>query len=151
MNRKLKNRFCARHYPLLFNDPVFGASYMVLFNVGNDPQTGANVLNYIQDEFQLEIPKDDGGKYLIGDKIGCCTARHSCEIVIQFAKCKLTNSTLVHECVHAALHVFDKKGLPVDTYHDEPLAYYIGWLVNNITCHGNKHDLWQRGAECSAK
>jgi len=39
---------------------------------------------------------------------------------------------LAHECVHAATMLFDRVGFPLDTAHDEPLAYYVHFLVRSV-------------------
>lgn len=39
---------------------------------------------------------------------------------------------LVHECVHAATMLFDRIGFPLDAAHDEPLAYYVQFLVRSV-------------------
>jgi len=36
---------------------------------------------------------------------------------------------LVHECVHAATMLFARVGFPLEAPTDEPLAYYVGFLV----------------------
>jgi hypothetical protein len=36
---------------------------------------------------------------------------------------------LAHECVHAATMLFDRVGFPLEATTDEPLAYYVGFLV----------------------
>jgi len=39
---------------------------------------------------------------------------------------------LVHEAVHAAVMVFDRIGFPLKAETDEPLAYYVQFLVQTI-------------------
>lgn len=41
-------------------------------------------------------------------------------------------STLVHECVHAATMLFGRVGFPLKAESDEPLAYYVAFLVRSI-------------------
>ena len=48
--------------------------------------------------------------------------RHSAEDV----------STLTHECVHAATMLFDRIGFPLKAKTDEPLAYYVAFLVRSV-------------------
>lgn len=40
---------------------------------------------------------------------------------------------IAHEAVHIANHVFKQCGIIPDLDNDEPQAYLIGWLVNQIT------------------
>lgn len=41
-------------------------------------------------------------------------------------------SVLAHECVHAATMLFDRIGFPVKAETDEPVAYYVSFLVRAI-------------------
>jgi hypothetical protein len=41
-------------------------------------------------------------------------------------------SNLVHECVHAATMLFERIGFPLKSKTDEPMAYYVGFLVRSI-------------------
>jgi hypothetical protein len=41
-------------------------------------------------------------------------------------------SHLVHECVHAATMLFDRIGFPLKSKTDEPIAYYVAFLVRSI-------------------
>jgi hypothetical protein len=41
-------------------------------------------------------------------------------------------STLTHECVHAATMLFDRIGFPLKAKTDEPLAYYVAFLVRSV-------------------
>ena len=40
-------------------------------------------------------------------------------------------SNLVHECVHAATLMFARVGFPLESKTDEPLAYYVAFLVRS--------------------
>jgi len=40
-------------------------------------------------------------------------------------------SNLVHECVHAATMLFARVGFPLESKTDEPLAYYVSFLVRS--------------------
>ena len=40
-------------------------------------------------------------------------------------------SDLVHECVHAATMLFARVGFPLESKTDEPLAYYVSFLVRS--------------------
>jgi len=41
-------------------------------------------------------------------------------------------SHLVHECVHAATMLFGRIGFPLKSKTDEPLAYYVAFLVRSV-------------------
>jgi hypothetical protein len=41
-------------------------------------------------------------------------------------------SNLVHECVHAATMLFGRIGHDLSEKSDEPLAYYVGFLVRSV-------------------
>lgn len=41
-------------------------------------------------------------------------------------------AVLAHECVHAATMLFDRIGFPVKAETDEPVAYYVSFLVRAI-------------------
>jgi hypothetical protein len=39
---------------------------------------------------------------------------------------------LAHEAVHAATMLFDRIGFPIEADTDEPMAYYVAFLVRSI-------------------
>jgi len=41
-------------------------------------------------------------------------------------------SSLVHEAVHAATMLFDRIGFPLKSKTDEPLAYYVAFVVRSV-------------------
>ena len=41
-------------------------------------------------------------------------------------------STVSHECLHAVLYVFDRKGVVVEVNNSEPTAYYLGYLTGLV-------------------
>ena len=41
--------------------------------------------------------------------------------------------TIAHECTHAALNIFRRRGVDVDLNNQEPTTYLIGYLVNAVT------------------
>ncbi|UPU16043.1 hypothetical protein OTAKU_00540 [Serratia phage vB_SmaM-Otaku] len=41
--------------------------------------------------------------------------------------------TIAHECTHAALNIFRRRGIAVDLDNQEPTTYLIGYLVNAVT------------------
>jgi hypothetical protein len=38
-------------------------------------------------------------------------------------------STIVHECLHAAVYIMRDRGIPIKKGNNEALCYYHGWLV----------------------
>lgn len=44
-----------------------------------------------------------------------------------------SHGTIAHECTHAALNIFHRRQIEVDTSNQEPLTYLIGFLVNRVT------------------
>lgn len=38
-------------------------------------------------------------------------------------------NVVAHEAMHAALYVAKHHGVPIDYYHDEPLAYLVGYIA----------------------
>lgn len=41
--------------------------------------------------------------------------------------------TIAHECTHAALNIFRRRGVAVDLDNQEPTTYLIGYLVHAVT------------------
>lgn len=41
--------------------------------------------------------------------------------------------TIAHECTHAALNIFRRRGIAVDLDNQEPTTYLIGYLVHAVT------------------
>lgn len=44
-----------------------------------------------------------------------------------------TAGTIAHECTHAALNIFRRRGIAVDLDNQEPTTYLIGYLVHAVT------------------
>jgi len=41
-------------------------------------------------------------------------------------------STLAHECLHAAFHILDSRGLRYKKSSEEAYTYFVDWMVNAI-------------------
>ena len=41
-------------------------------------------------------------------------------------------SDIAHECVHAAMSIFNDLGINIDTDNQEAFAYMVGWCVKSI-------------------
>lgn len=136
-----KRRLGDKFNGIYFTDDVYQINYSILFNVGeNDLNRVIKILNTVWGG--KPIPKSEYSSFSVKGTVGMCTCKEG-EIVIQFKKgFRLTNRTLVHECAHAAVEVFTQRAIKVDASNDEPFAYYIAWLVNKVTEHGNKNRLW---------
>lgn len=47
-------------------------------------------------------------------------------------KAEITYGVIAHECTHAALTLFKSRGIHPDVENQEPLAYMIEWLVDQV-------------------
>lgn len=45
---------------------------------------------------------------------------------------KITYGTIVHEAIHACSFLFDHRGVRADFKNDEPVAYFVEWVVDEI-------------------
>lgn len=56
----------------------------------------------------------------------------------------ITYGIIAHECTHAALTLFQRRGIHPDVENQEPLAYMIEWFVDQVVTFmhkkGYKHD-----------
>lgn len=49
-----------------------------------------------------------------------------------FDECEVNMTTISHECVHLACHIFNDRNIYTDYIHDEPYAYLMGYLVGEM-------------------
>ena len=40
--------------------------------------------------------------------------------------------SIVHECLHCTFNILSDRDIDIDTENDEPVAYYLGSLANNV-------------------
>lgn len=61
-------------------------------------------------------------------------------IVLNFnnKKTKLTHGVIAHESVHIANYTFDSIGAKQDFNNDEPYAYLVGWVTDEVYKFMNK-------------
>lgn len=54
-------------------------------------------------------------------------------VLVRFkSKKSMTISTISHESLHIAMNIFDYIGAKADPMNQEPLAYLVGWIADNI-------------------
>jgi hypothetical protein len=53
---------------------------------------------------------------------------------------KLTHGTIAHEAYHIANFIADSRGLIPDHINDEPIAYLITWITNEVYKFMNKNN-----------
>ena len=65
---------------------------------------------------------------------GCMaqTYMHEGDVYITFDLKYLTPGGIAHECLHAAMMIFEAKGVDVTPQHDEHLAYLLEFIYNNV-------------------
>lgn len=51
---------------------------------------------------------------------------------IAFLTKETSPGIIAHECLHVLNLIFDRVGIRYDQYNDEPAAYLMKWLVNNV-------------------
>lgn len=51
----------------------------------------------------------------------------------------ITMGRIAHECTHLAIRIFDRACINVDAANDEPLAYLVQYLVDNVSSALLKH------------
>ena len=62
-------------------------------------------------------------------------------IFITFENATPMLSTVVHECTHAAVCILARSDAIYEGGNfDEPLAYYLGWLVGEVTAYLERQD-----------
>lgn len=53
-------------------------------------------------------------------------------IILNFDKNKITHGTIAHEALHIANFIADSRGFKPDLINDEPMAYLIAWITNEV-------------------
>jgi transposase len=81
-----------------------------------------------KDEF-IKILKEYNTEADLSKNAGKCMWLSSDEEVMCIGVFDTNLSTLIHECVHAALFTFDAIGQELH-YHDEALPYLVDWIFN---------------------
>jgi len=145
-----------RWHPLSIYDPVYGVRFIVLWDVDGGTEEARRIARYCEKELEITFsPYDDVDNDFDIDinmarSIGC---RRAQAVIMLFRKKKPKDgrllikpgvNTLVHEITHAVNFVFSWKDIKIDANHDEPHAYYMGWLAAAIAEHGHKHKLWNK-------
>jgi len=51
------------------------------------------------------------------------------------------HGTIAHEAAHAAAFILGDRGVAPDFINDEPVAYLIEWITNEVYKHMKKHNL----------
>ena len=54
------------------------------------------------------------------------------EIVMCLQKDYINPGLVAHEAVHVASIVFRSRSIDFDPFNDEPIAYFIGWVVDEV-------------------
>ena len=52
---------------------------------------------------------------------------------------KITHGVIAHEAIHATNAIFSERGVVADFYNDEPYAYLIKWIVDQVHKFIQKH------------
>ena len=58
-------------------------------------------------------------------------------LVVVFDQAQITPGLIAHEACHVVNAVFKSKGVELDLEQDEPQAYLLGWVVDEI------HKVWK--------
>ena len=61
---------------------------------------------------------------------GACEHNSGCHVILLFND--LTANTIAHECVHASMHLLNDSLVSTTVKEQEPLAYLVGYLVEQI-------------------
>jgi hypothetical protein len=123
---------------LVINDPIYGHQITVGANAASPAELVKSVRkNYPDlvnpDEFEhlLSLDHAEGsanGRTVIDKPSGA--------VAMNLRKLHRSSprdvAHLVHECVHATTMLFDRIGFPLKSETDEPIAYYMQFLVQSI-------------------
>lgn len=60
-------------------------------------------------------------------------------------------STISHEALHAVTSVLTNKGLPLSVEGDEAYAYYLGWVVEEVTSRLLTRPTWKKALTLRGK
>jgi hypothetical protein len=118
---------------LILHDPIYGQDVLVAIA---EPDEDRIMRALAKIGYTVSDPEEMTELMVMGAASGRTVMdRDSGALVIRLSSLKFTPQSigyLVHECTHAATMLFDRIGFPIDTEHDEPLAYYTQWLVRSI-------------------
>jgi hypothetical protein len=87
--------------------------------------------NYNKPEYVHELSEYSGHK-------GMCLKPKGCAPAVWIPRKPRTPEeygTLAHECTHAAIHVMEWIGMPINNETSELLTHTVAWLVDNILEH----------------
>lgn len=98
---------------------VYNANVWVVVDQESAKITARRMLN-------LDITEDD----FINSK-GFCAYSKAGDMI--WVPVNASYGTIAHECAHAALNIFHRCGITVDTGNQEPFTYLLGLLVNRVT------------------
>lgn len=71
------------------------------------------------------------GTALIKDSAGGCFSLNGNHYLV-FEIDEIDPGIIAHECKHFVNHLFDERGIYLDTTNDEPECYLLGWAVEKV-------------------
>jgi hypothetical protein len=119
---------------LTIDDPIYTQSVIVAID---EPSTVAILRAILKAGYRMEGQEEMAELLDMNDSAGRTVQDpDSGAVAIRLSRLRKGNvedtSNLVHECVHAATMLFDRVGFPLKAGSDEPLAYYVAFLVRSV-------------------
>jgi hypothetical protein len=121
---------------LIIHDPVYVQDVLVAIGTGTNAEL--KIARAVKRAgYDVGEPEELIDLLELGDAKGRTVMdKASGAVVIRLRRLKPGDahdvSHLVHECVHAATMLFDRIGFPLETKTDEPIAYYVQFLVRSV-------------------
>ena len=114
------------------NIPIYDRKLLIIFT--NDEKKLAKRLNFKSEEeiasmlgcvYKLALPTPLSKEFLLKTIVLHLNfERHMIDFVDE--------GTIAHEAVHVALAVFEAISTDMDSSSEEPYAYLVGWIVNEV-------------------
>lgn len=125
---------------LTINDPVYFHDVVVAVGVGDEQKI---MRALAKANYTVQEPEEMVQLLQFGVASGRTVIdKDSGAVVIRLRRLRSGNAAdighLAHECVHAATMLFDRIGFPIDALHDEPMAYYVQFLVRSVLARRGK-------------
>jgi len=124
---------------LIIHDPVYKQDVVVAVGVGDGGAGDERKIlrSVIRAGYQIDDTEEMADLLKFGPASGRTVMdKESGAVVIRIRRLRPGNAAdighLVHECVHAATMLFERIGFPLRSDTDEPLAYYIQFLVQSV-------------------
>jgi hypothetical protein len=121
---------------LVIHDPVYFQDVLVAIGTGDDAEL--RIARAVKKAgYDVWDPEELIDLLQLGEAKGRTVMdKDSGAVVIRLRRLKPGDPDdvghLAHECVHAATMLFDRIGFPLKAEFDEPIAYYVQFLVQSV-------------------